>query len=163
MSRSAPSYCWSSPSFHSPAFHTRSRFPPLISGWPGRTKRFSVVEVPATRSDRYHPQYMLHSMAHWQKTVHGYSGIRPSLHHELYGHLETFPNEESLRELARLNVTYLVVHLSWFPTEDQRSVEQGLRTFDAWLTLEYKDPESRVYSIHRPAGAADGSDAASSR
>ena len=128
-----------------------------------KDERFSVVEVPATRSDRYHPQYMLHSMAHWQKTVHGYSGIRPSLHHELYRHLETFPNEESLRELARLNVTYLVVHLSWFPTEDQSSVEQGLRTFDAWLTLEYSDPESRVYSIHRPAGAADGPDAASSR
>ena len=136
---------------------------PAVDQWLARKdERFSIVEVPVTWSIRYHSTYMLHSMAHWQKTVNGYSGIRPRLHVDLYEQLETFPNEESLRELARLDVTYLVVHLSWFPAEDQASVEQGLRALDAWLTLEYADPESRVYSIHSPAGAAGTTDAAHS-
>ena len=122
--------------------------------------RFAIAEVPATRADRDQTRYMLHSMAHWQKTVHGYSGLRPRLHEQLYGHLEAFPNEESLRELARLDVSYLVVHLSSYSTEDRRTVEEGLRTFDSWLTLEYEDPESHVYSIHWPAGAEDSPDGA---
>ena len=134
---------------------------PAADRWLARKdERFSVVEVPITQTGRYHSTYMLHSMAHWQKTVNGYSGIRPRLHDRLYEYLETFPNEESLRELARLDVTYLVVHLSWFPPGNQRSVEQRLSAFDSWLTLEYSDPESRVYSIHWPAGVADGFNAA---
>ena len=134
---------------------------PAVDQWLARKdERFSIVEVPVTRSVRYHSTYMLHSMAHWQKTVNGYSGIRPDLHIDLYEDLETFPNEDSLRELARLDVTYLVVHLSSYSTEKRRTVEQGLRTFDAWLTLEYEDPESRIYLIHRPAGGEADADGA---
>ena len=126
---------------------------PAVDQWLARKgEAFSVVEVPATRSDRYHVRYMLHSMAHWQKTVHGYSGIRPRLHGRLYEHLETFPNDESLRELTSLDVTYVVVHLNSYQPEERRSVERRLQAFDSWLTLQYADAESRVYSIHRPSG-----------
>ncbi len=57
---------------------------PAVDQWLARKdERFSIVEVPVTRSVRYHSTYMLHSMAHWQKTVNGYSGIRPDLHIDL--------------------------------------------------------------------------------
>ena len=54
---------------------------PAVDLWVARQQKpFTVAEVPVTWSARYHSNYMLHSMAHWQKTVHGYSGIQPALH-----------------------------------------------------------------------------------
>src|SRR4029079_14306640 len=113
-------------------------------------KPFSIAEVPVTTSARYHSNYMLHSMAHWQKTVHGFSGIRPALHQELYDQLRSFPSDESINHLAQLDVTYVIVHSSWFLPEERRLLEERLPAFDSWLTLEYMDADSRVYSIHHP-------------
>lgn len=124
---------------------------PAADRWvAGRPKPFSVAEVPVMTSERYHSNYMLHSMAHWQKTVHGYSGIRPALHEELYRQLRSFPSEESVRQLAQLDVTYVIVHSSWFPPDERPLIEERLLRFDSSLRLEYVDPDSRVYSIHRP-------------
>jgi hypothetical protein len=126
---------------------------PAADQWVARqAKPFSIAEVPVTTSDRYHSNYMLHSMAHWQKTVHGFSGIRPPLHEELYDQLRSFPSDDSVRRLAELGVNYVIVHGSWFPPEERRLVEERLPAFASWLTLEYADPDSRVYSIHRPSG-----------
>jgi hypothetical protein len=120
--------------------------------WVARQQKpFSIAEVPVTTSERYHSNYMLHSMARWQKTVHGFSGIRPLLHQELYDQLRTFPSEDSVRHLAQLDVTYVIVHSSWFSPEERRQVEERLLAFGPWLKLEYTDPDSRVYSIHRPS------------
>ena len=68
-------------------------------------------------------------MAHWQKTVHGYSGIRPALHEQLYDQLKGFPSEDSVRHLAQLGVTYVIVHSSWFPPEERpgRRTSAGVR------------------------------------
>ena len=45
---------------------------PAADLWVARQpKPFSIAEVPITTSERYHSNYMLHSMAHWQKTVNG--------------------------------------------------------------------------------------------
>jgi hypothetical protein len=94
---------------------------------------------------------MLHSMAHWQKTVHGFSGILPGLHEELYDGLRDFPTEASVRHLAQLGVTYVIVHGSWFPPEERALVEARLPGFSEWLKLEYLDQDSRVYSIRAPS------------
>ena len=117
-------------------------------------KPFVVAEVPVTTSERLHSNYMLHSMAHWQKTVNGYSGILPPLHDELFGQLRLFPSDESVRHLAQLGVTYVVVHTSWFAPERRPALEDGLRAFAPQLKLEYMDPDSRVYSIQRPLATA---------
>ncbi len=103
---------------------------PAADLWVARQQKpFSIAEVPVTRSERDHSNYMLHSMAHWQKTVHGYSGIRPALHEELYDELRTFPSEDSVRHLAQLGVTYVVVHSSWVPQEEWRLVGERLPAF----------------------------------
>jgi hypothetical protein len=113
-------------------------------------KPFVVVEVPVTTLERNQSNYMLHSMAHWQKTVNGYSGILPSPHDELFGQLRLFPSDESVRRLAQLGVTYVVVHTSWFAPERRPALEEALRAFAPQLKLEYTDPDSRVYSLQRP-------------
>jgi hypothetical protein len=111
---------------------------------------FVIAEVPVTTSERLHSSYMLHAMAHWQKTVHGYSGIRPALHEVLYDQLRSFPGDDSLPHLLGLGVTYVIVHTSWFPSDQLSQLEDGLRHFAPWLTLVYKDPASSVYAIHQP-------------
>jgi hypothetical protein len=69
---------------------------------------------------------------------------------ELDDQLRTFPSEDSVRHLAQLDVTYVIVHSSWFPRKNGvRS--KSLLAFGPWLKLEYRDPDSRVYSMHRPS------------
>jgi hypothetical protein len=124
---------------------------PAADLWLARQPRpFVVAEVPVTRSERYQTSYMLHSMAHWQKTVHGYSGILPPFHEELYAELREFPSEPSLQRLTHLGVTYVVVHAGWFPRDEWTEVEQRIRAYGSRLKLEYQDPEGRVYSIQKP-------------
>ena len=67
-------------------------------------KPFAIAEVPVGLSWRYHSTYMLHSMAHWQKTVHGYSGWLPALHERLYDLLRSFPDVESVDALRSMGV-----------------------------------------------------------
>lgn len=127
---------------------------PAIDRWlDGRPKPFVVAEVPLANprnlgpSERRHTSYMLHSTAHWQKTVEGYSGMRPARHVELYEHLITFPDERSIRALSDLGVTYIVVHTAFYDPADWPKVEARLSQFQPWLTLEHVEGEGRVYTI----------------
>jgi hypothetical protein len=124
---------------------------PEADRWLARqSKPFVVAELPVFPSVRYHTTYMLHSMAHWQKTVHGYSGIEPASHGLLYARLRGFPSEVSLEHLLEYGVTYAVVHIDMYPAAEWAAVERKLHAFAPWLTLEYSDDRSRVYSLRRP-------------
>ncbi len=108
---------------------------------------FVVAEVPVRPSERYQTTYMLHSMAHWQKTVHGYSGIRPPLHEDLYTQLRTFPDERSLRSLQDLGVTYVVVHADMYSAEEWAAYQQRLPAFQSRLGLAHQDSGGAVYRL----------------
>ena len=84
---------------------------PAIDRWlDTQPKPFAIAEVPvpspgnAGAFERQQTMAMLHSMAHWQRTVPGYIGIRPQLHWELLVSLTAFPDELSRNELTRQNV-----------------------------------------------------------
>jgi hypothetical protein len=125
--------------------------PPAADRWLDmQPKPFVVAEVPVQFSERYQTTYMLHSTAHWQRTIHGFSGIRPPLHEKLFRDLWEFPSDESLEGLADLNVTYVVVHLTDYPPEERPAVEERLTRYSSWLTLQYQDKSSRVYTLKRP-------------
>jgi hypothetical protein len=97
----------------------------------------------------------MHSMAHWQRTVAGYGGIRPAFHQDLDRLLQVFPNDASVRRLAEIGVTYVVVHIDLYDAAVWPEVDARLRSYDGtWLKLEYSDPAGRVYSIRRPPAAA---------
>jgi hypothetical protein len=122
--------------------------PPPADRWVAvQPKPFVVAEVPVAPTERYHTTYMLHSMEHWQKTIHGYSGLVPPLHERLYQELRTFPDEASLQSLSELGVTFVIVHIPMYPPEEWAIVEHKLADYAARLALEYSDATGRVYRL----------------
>jgi hypothetical protein len=131
---------------------------PLADRWLAtRPSPFAVAEVPlpdplqAGPFERRQTMYMLHSMGHWQKTVHGYSGIRAPLHDRLYVLLRSFPDAASLDELARLDVRYVVVHTELYPPGEWEQVAARIDQYGSRLLLEHVAGTGRVYSLHPPA------------
>jgi hypothetical protein len=128
---------------------------PAIDRWLGtRPKPFVFAEVPVPSAgdlgalERQQTRAMLHSMAHWQKTIHGYSGIRRPFHDQLYEDLTLFPGTISLASLRDAGVTYVVVHTAdygdrWPTIEEQIAMTPALR-------LEHIEGDGRVYSILPP-------------
>jgi hypothetical protein len=122
---------------------------PAADRWVARqSKPYVVAELPLFNPDqRYQTAYMLHATLHWQKTVHGYSGILPASHEVLYKELRNFPDEQSLQHLKQLGVTYVIAHTDRFPPNELARFEEGVRSFDAQLRLEFLEPAGRVYSL----------------
>lgn len=125
----------------------------------GRPKPFVVAEfpVPRTRDDaiqaRRNTLFMQHSTAHWQKIVHGYSGVEPQHYTAMQERLRGFPDEASLNTLVDLGVTYVVVHpyLYEYDKQDMAEVDARIEQFRDWLRVEFLSREGRVYSLRRPA------------
>jgi len=130
---------------------------PAIDRWIGsQPPSWVIAEVPLAdpqdlgRSERRHTIYMLHSTSHWRKTVEGYSGLRPPLHERLYAELAEFPDAASLRDLAALGVTHVVVHVDEYEAAEWPAVARRIDAYGHWLRLEHEEDGGRVYSIHAP-------------
>lgn len=123
-----------------------------------RPRPFVAVELPvpdptdATRSARLHSHFMLHSTAHWQPIVNGYSGIVPPRHQRLFMILTAFPDTASLRELEELGVGYAVLHRDMYSDEDWDRVVARAAEFPDRLRLEAETSDGRLYSL--PAAEA---------
>ncbi|HXG54043.1 MAG TPA: hypothetical protein VNJ03_01575 [Vicinamibacterales bacterium] len=109
---------------------------------------FVVAEVPLSGSLRDQSAYMLHSMAHWQPTVHGYSGLEPAGHTALYEAMRRFPEPGALEALRGFNVTYVAVHIDRFAPGRWAAVERELAVIPS-LELLFRDETSRAYRLHR--------------
>jgi hypothetical protein len=127
---------------------------PAVDRWLAtRPAPFAVAEVPVADSlnitvrELRQSIYMLHSMAHWQKTIHGYSGLLPNFSDNLYWQLTTFPDATSLHALREIGVTYIVVHTDLYAPGEWPDVERRLTGFPE-LTLEHSEAGGRVYSLH---------------
>ena len=109
-------------------------------------KPFVVAELPQFGVMRDHSLYMLHSMAHWQKTVHGFSGFDPPRHMELYAAMRRFPDAASIEALRRFEVTYVVLHVERYDPVQWETVAQLL---DGHRDLEavFQEARSRVYRL----------------
>ena len=113
---------------------------------------FVVAEVPVFGVGRDHSTYMLHSMAHWQKTVHGFSGFDPPQHMALYDAMKGFPGAESLDRLREFDVTFVVLHIDRYDPEEWEPVRVRMPQADGELELVFQDPKSRVYRLRGPRG-----------
>ncbi|HJR60807.1 MAG TPA: hypothetical protein VJ813_15460 [Vicinamibacterales bacterium] len=112
-----------------------------------------IAELPSDHhNERRQSTYMLHSMAHWQKTVHGHSGIRTPLHRDLYEKLRGFPSAASLDALTALGVTHIVIHPGMYDPQDWARASAGLPAFRHRLSQVYDDGEGQVYLLRPPAG-----------
>lgn len=125
---------------------------PAVDRWlASQPAPFVVAEVPlpdprnSGRFERFQTMTMLHSMAHWQKTVHGYSGFRAPFHDQLYLEMRRFPDEASVAKLREIGVTYVVVHRELYSQEEWAIIEPRLA--QSGLPLKHEDPSGRVYSL----------------
>ena len=98
---------------------------------------------------------MLHSTEHWQKTVHGWSGLQPPAHLALYDRLTRFPDDDSLRALAEIHVDYLVVHTDLYPPGEWEHVERRLAAYQGRMELRHVDGAGRVYALTTPHARLD--------
>jgi hypothetical protein len=109
-----------------------------------------IAELPADHhNERRQSTYMLHSMAHWQKTVHGHSGIRTPLHNRLYSELRDFPSAASMDLLVELGVTHIVLHPRMYEPEDWIEASAGFPAVRERLEQVYDDGESQVLRLRR--------------
>ena len=134
-------------------FSTR---PPTADRWlADQRERLVIAEVPVSGAMRDHSTYMLHSMAHWQKTVHGFSGFDPPEHMRLYGAMRAFPDAESLRQMRAFGVTHVVVHIDRFDPQLWNSISPQLEG-GRDLELVFQDVKSRVYRLRKDGLATGG-------
>ena len=89
---------------------------------------------------------MLHTTAHWQPTIHGYSGIRRPLHDMVYRELTKFPEPQTVRLLRELGVTHVVVHGDRYPADRWPDVKSRLDQTPA-LHLAHSDGMTSVYTF----------------
>jgi hypothetical protein len=113
-----------------------------------RPKPSVVVELPLLHSEALHTRYMLHSTAHWQTLVNGYSGLRPPLHEKLFNRLRGFPDEFTVNSLMDLGVTYVVIHTDLYPPGEWTTVSERLKAFPGVFRLEHSEGPGLVYSVH---------------
>jgi len=127
---------------------------PSVDTWLASQPRpVAVAEVPladpehAGRWERAQTTYMLHSLAHFAPTVHGYSGYRAALHETLYRALVHFPDDDSLRLLREAGVTHVVVHPNRYAEGAWPAVDARLQARTADLRLVHEDVDGRVYQV----------------
>lgn len=112
-----------------------------------RPTPFVVAEVPVIDYARRQVGFVRHSMAHWQKTVHGYTGILPPEHERLYEQMRGFPDPTSIDALRRFGVTYIVVHAELYPPGEWDLVRERLRQHAAALELVHDAAPGFVYLL----------------
>lgn len=131
----------------------RVDIPPADRWLATQAKPFVVAEVPlpdlhnVALFTKRQSTYMLHSTVHWQKTVHGWAGLLPPGHFDLYDALTRFPDEDSLRQLTAFDVDYVVVHRDLYAAEDWPAIERRLELLHARLTPVYADNAGLVYAL----------------
>ena len=129
---------------------------PRIDRWlDGQPKPFVVAEFPLDGErdgipDAHHSLYMLHSAGHWQRTIHGYSGIQPAFHTQLYDELTSFPDDSAVVSLASLGVKYVVVHPELYGPGKWEEVAAQLENSPEWLKLLHTEGADRVYAVSQP-------------
>ncbi len=128
---------------------------PAIDRWlDTQPKPFVVAELPMPSPgnlgelEREQTRSMLHSMAHWQKTIHGYSGIRRPFHEQLYLDLTGFPDAASINSLRDVGVNHVVVHTDDYGDRWTRVEQQIARTPE--LRLEHVEGAGRLYALVPP-------------
>ena len=119
---------------------------PAIDRWlAAQPQGFVVAEVPVPDSngitvrEEQESIYALHATAHWQKTVHGYSGLLPDFSDDLFRGLAHFPDKSTIERLRGIGVTRVVVH--------DPGIEARIRAFRE-LTFEHRERDGAVYALH---------------
>jgi hypothetical protein len=134
---------------------------PRVDRWIAERARtdgpFALVELPVpdprdgARAARWQSIYMIHSTAHWQRLVNGYSGFTPAEQDALFRKLANFPDPASLDALEELGVSYAVIHRRGYDRQAWETVAARLDAYGDRLRLEASEDGDAVYSLTRRA------------
>jgi hypothetical protein len=58
------------------------------------------------------------SATHWNPLVNGYSGYEPPDYTETMTRMETFPDDEAIARLRKLDVRYILVHEAFYTSKN---------------------------------------------
>jgi hypothetical protein len=140
------------------AFHTIPYLP--YGGIPGIYTMLAkdaapgaLIEVPFYDPQNFHlnAKYMLASTEHWRPLLNGYSGFIPESYARLAAVMEEFPGADTLEELRRRGVKYVMLHV-----RDYRRPERAMQVVAALqarsdLELVAVDGrDRRLYRLHGP-------------
>jgi hypothetical protein len=107
-----------------------------------------VAELPVPPADRLpgrEAEYSYLSTFHWFPLVNGYSGTYPPSYLARLEHLRGFPDERSLLELRRDNVTYVILHGSSYPGTAFGDVRNRIASRGALVELgSFKDADEHA-------------------
>jgi hypothetical protein len=117
-----------------------------------------LLELPLKSPDIYlEPVYMYFSTFHWHKLVNGYSGFSPPSYARLLDMIATFPDDESIAELQRRQVNFVIVHGSLF--EETRQYDRVVTEMDRYAVFQlvgeypWQGKETRLYRMRSSAPA----------
>jgi len=108
----------------------------------------AVLELPvySRRTQFMRATYMLASTIHWKPIVNAYSDYTPADFDARMDVLGDFPSREAFHLLTKDGVRYAVFHLDAYGAM-RSAVESQLQAFAPFLTLRYKDVNTRVYEL----------------
>lgn len=89
-----------------------------------------VIELPVPSPSELpgaDPTYQFWSSAHWYPLVNGYSGYYPVSYLRTLHAMRTFPDDESVARLGRLNVRYIVVHRAFIEDPEYVSLVERVQ------------------------------------
>jgi hypothetical protein len=121
-----------------------------------------LLELPLRSPDIYlEPVYMYFSTFHWQKLVNGYSGFSPPSYARLLRLVATFPDDASIAELRRRDVSIVIVHGALF--ERVATYEQTVADMDRSPNFQlvgvypWEGKDTRMYRLLPSANRSSGS------
>lgn len=128
---------------------------PVVDRWLAlQRKPFVVAEGPMPRDredyglqNSRNAAFMLHSTVHWQKTVHGFSGVLPDAHQKLYEAMSIFPSQEALDRMRGFGVTYVVYHADMTNPEVVAAIDAQFAPWAHALELMHTEADGRIYKI----------------
>jgi hypothetical protein len=116
-----------------------------------------LLEVPLRSPDIFlEPVYMYFSTFHWHRLVNGYSGFSPPSYPRLLKLIANFPHRESIAELRRRRVDFVVVHGALF--ERQGEYEHIVAAMDRRADFElvgtypWQGKDTRLYRLRAAGG-----------
>jgi hypothetical protein len=95
-----------------------------------------VVSLPAFTSppfDWFEAEYLLSATEHWFPIVNGYSRFVPDGHRERMQRIAAFPGAESIDELRRLGVGYVITHTERYGVNLRAMIAEARRAPDVEL------------------------------
>lgn len=127
--------------------------PPIYSQVSQLPENAALLELPLPASRLTYSQEalpMYYSLFHRLKIVNGYSGFIPPAYSMIQEALETFPSEETVSLLHRLNVRFILIHTAGFRPEKGKEIVAQLQAWSDYFACLAQREGDFLYELTVP-------------